>query len=227
MSTNRFAVIVAGGSGQRMGSETPKQFLILNGKPILMHTIELFLSLSQKPGIVLVLPKNQMERWKNLCVEYSFTANLTLTAGGETRFQSVKNGLSLIPLNNSLVAIHDGVRPLVSKQVIEECYATAAQKGIAIPVIKPVESVRLVEGSTSKAFDRNSVLLVQTPQVFKSELIKECYNVPEQPYFTDDASVVESQGYTIHTVEGNRENIKITTPFDLQIAEMLIRSKQI
>jgi len=227
MSIKRYVVIVAGGSGLRMGSDTPKQFLNLNGKPILLHTIERFASIVPMPDIVLVLPKSQMDRWKTLCEEIGFDIKLTLVAGGDTRFQSVKNGLSQIPSDNSLVAIHDGVRPLVTKKVIEECYATAARTGSAIPVIRPVESVRLIEGNTSKAFDRNSVLLVQTPQVFQSKLIKECYNVPDQPSFTDDASVVESQGYAIHTVEGNRENIKITTPFDLQIAELLIRSKSI
>ncbi|HDP76106.1 MAG TPA: 2-C-methyl-D-erythritol 4-phosphate cytidylyltransferase [Bacteroidales bacterium] len=225
MSTNRFAVIVAGGSGQRMGSETPKQFLMLNGKPILMHTIERFASIVPMPDIVLVLPQSQMDHWKNLCEELNFDIKLTLVAGGNTRYQSVKNGLTHIPSDNSLVAIHDGVRPFVSTQVIEQCYATATQKGSAIPVIKPVESVRLVQGNISKAFDRNSVLLVQTPQVFQSKLIKDCYNVPEQPFFTDDASVFESQGFAIHTVEGNRENIKITTPFDLLIAEMFISKK--
>jgi len=225
MSIKRYVVIVAGGSGLRMGSDTPKQFLNLNGKPILMHTIERFASIVPMPDIVLVLLKSQMDRWEMLCEEHDFNITLTLVAGGDTRFQSVKNGLTHIPSDNSLVAIHDGVRPLVSAQVIEQCYATAAQKGCAIPTIKPVESVRLVQGNTSKAFDRNSVLLVQTPQVFQSRLIKECYKVPEQPFFTDDASVFEYQGFEIHTVEGNRENIKITTPFDLIIAEMLIGKK--
>lgn len=225
MSTNRFAVIVAGGSGLRMGSETPKQFLLLSGKPILMHTIEIFTKIIPKPEIVLVLPQSQMELWKNLCDEFRFNVELTLVAGGNTRFRSVKNGLSVIPSDNSLVAIHDGVRPLVSKEVVENCYATADLKGSAIPVLNPVESVRLLQGQTSKAVDRNSVLLVQTPQVFRSKLIKDCYNIHEQPLFTDDASVVEHHGYTIHTVEGNRENIKITTPFDLLLAEILFGKK--
>lgn len=226
MSIKRFVVIVAGGSGLRMGSDIPKQFLNLNGKPILMHTIELFASIIPMPDIVLVLPQNQMERWNKLSFEHNFNIPVTLVAGGDTRFLSVKNGLSKIPFYNSLVAIHDGVRPLVSKQVIEKCYATAAIKGNAVPVIKPVESVRLFDGNTTKSIDRNSVLLVQTPQVFKSELIKKCYDATVQSSFTDDASVVESKGYPICTVEGNKENIKITTPFDLQIAEMLLQGKK-
>lgn len=225
MSISRYVVIVAGGSGLRMGSDIPKQFINLKGKPILMHTIELFAMLEPKATIILVLPQQQMLKWNELCELHSFSYDLTLVPGGATRFQSVKNGLSVVPADESLVAIHDGVRPLVSKRVIENCFEEAALKGCAIPVVRPVESVRLEEGGTSRAYNRNSVLLVQTPQVFKSTLIKECYNAPEQPYFTDDASVVEYRGYPIHTVEGNRENIKITTPFDLLIAETLIGKK--
>ncbi len=222
MGSKRYAVIVAGGSGLRMGSDTPKQFLLINGKPILMHTINAFSALIPNPDIVLVLPHDHMALWKKLCEEYGFNTNLTLVTGGNTRFQSVKNGLSIIPADDSLVAIHDGVRPLVSPQVIENCYATAEQKGNAIPVITPVESVRIVVNNSSKALNRSNILLVQTPQVFRAKQIKECYNTPEQPSFTDDASVVEHHGIEVHTCKGNRENIKITTAFDLLIADMLL-----
>jgi len=226
MGSKRYAVIVAGGSGLRMGSDTPKQFLLINGKPILMHTINAFSALNPNPDIVLVLPHDHILLWKKLCDEYSFSTNLTLVVGGNSRFQSVKNGLSVIPADDSLVAIHDGVRPLVSPQVIENCYATAEQKGNAIPVITPDESVRIVKNNSSKAFNRSNILLVQTPQVFRAKLIKECYNTPEQSSFTDDASVIEYHGIEVHTCNGSKENIKITTPFDLLIADMLLTRKQ-
>ncbi len=187
-----------------------------------MRTIEAFTALTPKPNIVLVLPSPQMSLWKRLCEEHQFNVELKLVAGGNTRFQSVRNGLSQIPADDSLVAIHDGVRPLVSTDVILRCYKLAAEKGNAIPVVKPVESVRIDVEQGSKGFDRDKVLLVQTPQVFSSKLIKECYNIAEQPGFTDDASVAEFCGVTINTTEGNRENIKITTPTDLILAEALL-----
>ncbi|MDI3526831.1 MAG: 2-C-methyl-D-erythritol 4-phosphate cytidylyltransferase [Tenuifilum sp.] len=226
MIPSNHVVIVAGGSGTRMGTDTPKQFLKINGKPILMHTIEKFLFISPQPNIVLVLPQNQIKIWEKLCEEHSFFHNIDIVVGGNTRFQSVKNGLSKIPPNNSLVAIHDGVRPFVSVDVITRCFQTAEIHESAIPVIKPVESVRIIDNGSSKPFDRNNVFLVQTPQVFKSKLIKECYSKPEQNFFTDDASVFEYYGYQVTTLEGNRENIKITTPFDLLIANALINKKQ-
>lgn len=224
--SHHHVIIVAGGSGSRMGSELPKQFLNLRGKPILMRTIEAFFALTPKPAIILVLPASQISLWSKLCEEHQFNVELKVVAGGNTRFQSVRNGLSQIPADDSLVAIHDGVRPLVSAEVIQRCYELAAKKGNAIPVVKPVESVRIDDGQGSKGFDRDKVLLVQTPQVFSSNLIKECYSIAEQPSFTDDASVAEFCGVTIHTTEGNRENIKITTPTDLILAEALLNHIQ-
>jgi len=222
MNMHRYAVIVAGGSGLRMGTDIPKQFIPIKGRPILMHTISKFLLLTNAPRIVVVLPKDQIDTWIKLCEEYSFEVDHTIAIGGETRFQSVRNGLNEIKDINSLVAIHDGVRPLVDISVIENCYRVAEELGNAIPVIKPVESVRMEEGEGSFPVDRNKILLVQTPQVFKTEIIKNCYETSFQPSFTDDASVAELHGIKINLVEGNRENIKITNPLDLKFAESLI-----
>ncbi len=223
MSANRIALIVAGGSGSRMGAEVPKQFLLIQGKPILMHTLNVFASIPTVNEIVLVLPETQIEHWKSLCIKHHFAVNHLVTKGGETRYQSVKNGLTKINNPNALVAIHDGVRPLVSEEVIENCFMAAEKFGNAIPVVKPVESVRIQERDNSFIADRDKVLLVQTPQIFKFSIIKKGYETPYQPSFTDDASVVEFMGEKIHLVEGNRENIKITTPLDLKIAETLMK----
>jgi len=223
MSAKRFALIVAGGSGSRMGAEVPKQFLLIQGMPILMHTLNVFANIPSVNEIVLVLPESQIVQWKSLCIKYHFAVKHTVTKGGETRYQSVKNGLMQISNPNALVAIHDGVRPLVSDEVIENCFLAAEKYGNAIPVIKPVESVRIQEGDNSFIADRDKVLLVQTPQVFKVSIIKKGYETPYQPSFTDDASVVEFMGEKIHVVDGNRENIKITTPLDLRIAETLMK----
>jgi len=223
MSLTKYVVIVAGGSGTRMGAEVPKQFLLIQGKPILMHTLNVFANIPSVNEIVLVLPESQIEHWNSLCIKHHFTVKHTVTKGGETRYQSVKNGLMQISNPDALVAIHDGVRPLISEEVIENCFMAAEKYGNAIPVVKPVESVRIQEGGNSFIADREKVLLVQTPQVFKVSIIKKGYETPYQSSFTDDASVVEFMGEKIHLVEGNRENIKITTPLDLKIAETLMK----
>lgn len=223
MQTKRYAIIVAGGSGVRMGYDIPKQFIELNGKPILMWTIDVFDGLANKPEIIVVLPEAQVEQWDELCKKHSFKVNHKVTIGGKERFYSVKNGLELVDDDNSIVAIHDGVRPLVNSNVIEECYIIAEKLGNAIPVIQPVESVRIVENNSSSAFPRNNVLLVQTPQAFKTNLIKRCYEQPFNTSFTDDASVIEAMGKKIFTVNGNRENIKITTQADLIFANALLK----
>lgn len=222
MGSTRIAIIVAGGTGTRMGADIPKQFLLLHGEPILMHTLRIFEKISSNPRIILVLPDNQIATWKDLCTHSHFNIKHEIVRGGETRFESVKNGLALIE-NDGLVAIHDGVRPLVSIEVVERCFKDAELFGSTIPVIKPVESVRLSNESTTYPIDRDSVYLVQTPQVFKASTIKRCYQTPWQSAFTDDASVAEFCGEKIHLVEGNRENIKITTPLDLSIAEVLLK----
>ncbi|MGD9977393.1 MAG: 2-C-methyl-D-erythritol 4-phosphate cytidylyltransferase [Bacteroidales bacterium] len=228
MDVKRYVIIVAGGSGIRMGIGTPKQFVELEQKPILMHTISVFAGLSNLPEIIVALPEVHIERWKELCQQHRFAARHKIVAGGNERFYSVKNGLNLVDDLNSVVAIHDGVRPLVSVAVVETCYRVAGQKGNAVPAIRPVESVR-IEGNNgySTSFPRHNVLLVQTPQVFRANLIKRCYDVPYNPNFTDDASVVEASGERIFTVEGNPENIKITTQSDLLTAGILLRNKNL
>lgn len=223
MSRPRIAIVVAGGSGTRMGAEIPKQFLLLRGEPILMHTLKVFHGIGSIFEIILVLPESQITVWKDLCVKYKFDIKHRVVAGGETRFQSVLNGLELVKDPEALVAIHDGVRPLVSIETIERCFAEAEKHGNATPAIKPVETIRYLDEKGSYPLDRNRVMLIQTPQVFKASIIKKSYQTPWQPSFTDDASVAEFSGERINLVEGNRENIKITTPQDLLVAEALMR----
>lgn len=220
----KYALIVAGGGGNRMGSKIPKQFLEIAGKPVLIHTIEAFQQYDQNIDIILVLPKDQQAYWNELADRYHLNTRHTLVDGGETRFQSVKNGLGHISAKG-LVAIHDGVRPLVSKDTINRCFDKAKNTGNAIPVLPITESVRSVVGTYSRAIDRSNLRLVQTPQVFDTQIIKEAYLQDYQPAFTDDASVIEKIGHEIHTVEGNPENIKITTPLDLKMAELFFREE--
>jgi 2-C-methyl-D-erythritol 4-phosphate cytidylyltransferase len=211
-------VIVAGGSGTRMRSDIPKQFLLLRGKPILMHTIERFYNFCNDIKIVVVLPNDEIERWQHLCSEYHFTIQHDVIQGGETRYHSVKNGLALVD-NDCIVGIHDGVRPLVSTLVIEKCYNEAASGKAIIPVIPAVDSLRMVTATGNTAIDRSTIRLVQTPQVFPSNMLMDAYKQGYTPTFTDDASVVESFGLAITLVDGNIENIKITNPIDLTIAD--------
>ena len=214
-------IIVAGGKGLRMQTETPKQFIELQGKPILMHTMNVFFKYDNNISIILVLPADQIDYWKQLCEQHHFSISHTIVEGGETRFHSVRNGLKFAQ-DNSLIAIHDGVRPLVSVETIERCFDAATQYRNAVPVVDLVDSVRMVKGSESEIVDRNKLRLVQTPQVFDSQLLLKAYEQEFNPLFTDDASVVETLGTKINLVEGNRENIKITTPIDIAVAEHLI-----
>jgi 2-C-methyl-D-erythritol 4-phosphate cytidylyltransferase len=216
-----YAIIVAGGTGRRMGAEIPKQFLELGGRPLLMHTIERFREYDSSTEIITVLPEDQIRHWIELQEKYSFNVPQTLVKGGSTRFQSVKNGLEFVE-TPGLVAIHDGVRPFVSPDTIKRCFETAARLGNAIPAIPPSDSLRLVTGDSSSALDRQHVRLIQTPQVFKTGIIKEAYNQDYRPEFTDDAVVVEGTGAQINLVEGNRENIKITNPEDLLISNAFL-----
>lgn len=207
----------------RMGSDIPKQFLPIGGKPVLMRTIERFREYSPTLRIILVLPKAQQDYWQQLCKEYDFKVEYQLADGGETRFHSVQHGLNLIPDDaEGVVGVHDGVRPFPSIDVICNCYETAREKKAVIPVIPVVETVRHLKGETSETVPRNDYRLVQTPQTFDIQLLKAANRQPYNDGFTDDASVVESYGHAITLVEGNRENIKITTPYDLKIAEVLI-----
>lgn len=204
-----------------MGSELPKQFLCIGGKPILMHTLESFHRFDEAMQLILVLPRDHQPLWHTLCEKHAFSLPYLLADGGETRFHSVKNGLALIT-GEGVVAIHDGVRPFVSSEALHRCFTTAATHHAVLPVIPIVDTVRELTVEGSRTVDRNAYKLVQTPQVFDVTLLKTAYEQPFTPFFTDDASVVEALGRTITLVEGNRENIKITTPFDLKIAEALL-----
>jgi 2-C-methyl-D-erythritol 4-phosphate cytidylyltransferase len=218
-----YIIIVAGGKGLRMGSDIPKQFLPIGGKPILMRTLERFRDYSEKLQIILVLPIAQQDYWRQLCEQYHFEVKYQLANGGQTRFHSVQNGLALIPDDvEGVVGVHDGVRPFPSVEVIRNCYEAARTAKAVIPVIPVVETVRHIEGEGSVTVPRGDYRLVQTPQTFDIQLLKAANRQPYNDGFTDDASVVESFGHQITLVEGNRENIKITTPYDMKIAEVLI-----
>ena len=218
-----YIIIVAGGKGLRMGSDIPKQFLPIGGKPVLMRTLERFREYSPTMQIILVLPQAQQDYWHKLCKDYDFKVEYVLANGGETRFHSVQNGLAKIPDDaEGVVGVHDGVRPFPSIDVIRNCYETARTAKAVIPVIPVVETVRHLQGNTSETVPRNDYRLVQTPQTFDIQLLKAANKQPYNDGFTDDASVVEAFGFNITLVEGNRENIKITTPYDLKIAEVLI-----
>lgn len=220
---NNYVIVVAGGSGTRMKSVVPKQFLELAGKPILMHTLERFVMFDPAIKVILVLPEAHQSTWKELCVLHAFTLKHSVVNGGETRFHSVKNGLNSIS-GGGIVAVHDGVRPLVSIATIARCFDETKKKGNAIPCIPVHETVRQIEGDGSKLVDRSALRLVQTPQVFKVHQLQQAYNQEYQSFFTDDASVLENKGEKIHLVEGNRENIKITEPADLILAKSVIEA---
>ena len=216
-----YVIIVAGGKGLRMGGDVPKQFLPIAGIPVLMRTMMRFHEYSPALQIILVLPRNQQDYWRDLCRQHQFRIPYQLADGGRTRFHSVQNGLALIPdAEQGVVGVHDGVRPFVSVDVIRRCYDMAREVGAVIPVIPVVETLRHLP--TRKNVLRSDYCLVQTPQVFDIALLKAANGQPYSQAFTDDASVVESWGQQVQTVEGNRENIKITTPFDLCVAAALI-----
>ena len=220
--SRKSVIIVAGGSGQRMGGPIPKQFLTLGSEPILMRTIERFYQFDNQINIILVLPQNQIDFWQKLCAEYSFGVPHTQVVGGATRFESVRNGLAHVA-GDGVVGVHDGVRPLVSLETIRRCFSEAETYGTAVPVVVATESVRLVDtDGTNHAVERASVRLVQTPQVFNCQILRSAYYLAYCDSFTDDASVVEAAGFDIHLTEGNRENVKITTPDDLVCAESLL-----
>lgn len=225
----KFAIIVAGGSGKRMATQVPKQFLLLNDKPLLMHTLEAFHAYDASLQLVLVLPEAQMDYWLDLCEQYHFDLPHTVAFGGKERYDSVKNGLLMVQQmrgpqpEKALVAVHDAVRPFVSASLLERCYAKAAESLAVIPVLSLVDSLRrLLPGGGSQAEDRSAFCHVQTPQIFDADALWEAYKKPYQADFTDDASVMEAAGYQIALVEGHRENIKITTPEDLAMAAIIL-----
>ena len=215
-------IIVAGGKGLRMESDIPKQFLPVGGKPILMHTIEAFHTADRTLRIILVLPSDQQNYWESLCLQYDFLIEHTIVNGGDTRFMSVRNALEIVPCDG-IVAVHDGVRPFVASEVIKRCFDEAQIHRAVVPVVDIAESIRQISPGGSTARCRDQYKLVQTPQVFDSTLLHEAYKQPFCSSFTDDASVVESLGEKIFLTKGNRENIKITTSFDLLIANALLK----
>lgn len=220
----RYVIIVAGGKGLRMGGDIPKQFLPIGGRPVLMRTIEAFRQALPDIRVVLVLPESQQDYWRELCRQHHFEEAYTLANGGETRFHSVRNGLAKITEGEeALVGVHDGVRPFVSTETICRLYDEAERQGAVIPVTPCVETVRQVlpDGS-SRTVPRDEYRLVQTPQTFRLSILRRAYEQPFTPFFTDDASVVEALGEPVALVEGNRENIKITTPADLRFVEGLL-----
>ena len=215
-------LVVAAGSGSRIGGDIPKQYLPLKGRPIIIHTLEKFRQFDPRINIIVVIAREHQDLWEEIALPYEIAGDLQLALGGATRFDSVKNGLDLLH-GESLVGIHDAVRPLVAQDTLTRCYDAAERTGSGIPVLDMEDSVRILEGQGgSLPMDRSRLKRVQTPQVFRSEQIKEAYRQAFNPGFTDDASVYETCFSKLSLVEGNRENMKITTPVDLKLAEMLM-----
>jgi len=225
MNSNEYALVVAGGKGTRISSKTPKQFLELNGLPVLMHTLLAFYRYSEDITVILVLPEDDLQTWQSLCLRYKFTKPVILQKGGESRFQSVRNGLEKIE-NEGLVAIHDGVRPLVSENIIATSFRLASVHQSAIAAMPLKESIRMMDHDKTRAVDRSKYRLIQTPQTFSVSLIKKAYEMLEDLSLTDDASVAENSGHVISLFEGSYENIKITTTEDLIIADALLKARQ-
>jgi 2-C-methyl-D-erythritol 4-phosphate cytidylyltransferase len=219
----RSVIIVAAGSGTRMNPDIPKQFLLLNGIPLLMHSVHAFLRFDPSIQIIIALPRSYKSLWETLCIKHDFHPEHEVIAGGETRVQSVKNALTLVR-HTGCTAIHDGVRPLVSDETIQKAFFEAELFGNAVPVIPVNESVRMMEGASNQPVSRDTLYIVQTPQVFKTVLIKKAYSLIGSDDFTDDATILETSGEKIHLVAGNRENIKITWPVDLLVAEALLKA---
>lgn len=217
----KYVLLTAGGFGTRMKSGLPKQFIEIAGKPLLLHTFEAFIRCSPDFMFVLVLPESHVEVWKQICQKHKFGHPHQIAYSGPARFHSVKSGLKLVP-NDSLVAIHDAVRPLVSANTIEQVFYYAEKFGNAIPVVPTTESLRITDYAFSQPLAREKVRIVQTPQCFRANLIKKAYNRNYQEEFTDDASLLQADGHRIYLTEGNPENIKITTPTDLKIAAALL-----
>jgi len=224
LTSKYYAIIVAGGSGTRMHSAVRKQFLLLNGLPVLMHTIGAFQSCKAQPQIIVVLHPDSHDYWNKLCTEHNFTIPHQLVSGGETRFHSVKNGLGSVDDETAIVAVHDAVRPLVTKDIIDESFECAEQYGNAIVAIKSRDSVRQIKDNRSQSLNRDEIYLIQTPQTFQAEQLKKAYLQPYNEKFTDDASVVEQTGVNINLISGSYQNIKITFPEDIAIAEFLLRN---
>ena len=218
---NKYAIVVAGGSGTRMGGGLPKQFILLKDKPVLYYTLKIFLESYDDLQIILVLPVEYTNMGQEIIDAYFDKDRIRITAGGDTRFQSVKNGLALVE-QEAIIFVHDGVRCLLSKELIHRCYAKAVETGTAIPAIVSKDSIRLLTEKGNEAYDRNKVMLIQTPQTFHSKILLPAFQIEYKDKFTDEATVVEAYGMKVLLVEGEENNIKITRPVDLLIAEKLI-----
>lgn len=223
---NKYAIIVAGGSGTRMGGTLPKQFILLKDKPVLYYTLKAFLEAYDDIQIVLVLPVDYTDMGQEIIDAYFDKDKIKITAGGDTRFQSVKNGLALVEAE-SVIFVHDGVRCLVTKELIQRCYTQAVETGTAIPAIISKDSVRILREESNEAFDRNRVMLIQTPQTFHSKILLPAFKIDYKDKFTDEATVVEAYGMKVSLVEGEETNIKITKPFDLLMAEQVLKELEI
>ncbi len=218
----KYAVIVAGGSGKRMGAEMPKQFLLLNEKPLVQYTLQSFLQAFDDMHIILVLPIEHLAKGMEIIKSMNAEERIQIIAGGETRFQSVKNGLSYI-MHPSIVFVHDGARCLVSQKLIQNCYEQAVEKGSAIPAVAATDSIRIDEGSSHFTVDRSKVRIIQTPQTFQSEILAKAFKQEYNSSFTDEAAVAEAAGYKVFLIQGDYNNLKITRPIDLYIAEKLLQ----
>ena len=222
----KYAVIVAGGSGLRMGTAVPKQFLPLRGKPVLWHSLNTFLEAWPELEIILVLPQDHLRTGSTIIATTTNPARITITVGGETRFHSVKNGLTCIN-EPSIVFVHDAVRCLITTDLIHRCYDAALEKGNAIPAIQPIDTLRIETANGNHLLDRQQVRIIQTPQTFYSDIIKKAFDQPYDPSFTDEASVVEKLGIPIQLIEGEASNIKITRPLDILLAEKILEEKHL
>ena len=220
----KYAVVVAGGSGQRMGSSIPKQFLLLQGKPLLWYTLNTFLTSFEDIEIILVVPETVIPEADALVEDLQAKTRITITKGGATRFHSVQNGLTLVT-EPSIVFVHDGVRCLITKELIQRCYQQAVDKGSAIPAISATDSIRIVDGNSHSVADRNNVRIIQTPQTFQSVILLKAFNTDQKDSFTDEATVVEASGEPVFLIEGEYENIKITRPADLLVAERILAER--
>ena len=220
----KFAIIVAAGSGTRMGGTVPKQFILVNSKPVLYYTLQTFLNAFADLQIILVLPVDYTDMGQEIIDAYFDKERIRITAGGDTRFQSVKNGLQLVE-DDSIIFVHDGVRCLLTADLIHRCYASAVETGTAIPVTSSKDSVRIVHEEGNDAIDRNKVMLVQTPQTFHSKILLPAFKIDYKEKFTDEATVVEAYGLKVTLVEGEENNIKITKPMDLLVAEKIINER--
>ena len=222
----KYAIIVAGGSGTRMGGHLPKQFMLLRDKPVLYYTLKTFIESFEDLQVILVLPMDYTDMGQEIIDAFFDKDRIRITAGGDTRFQSVKNGLALVE-EESVVFVHDGVRCLLTKELIHRCYAMAAETGTAIPAIPSKDSIRLITDEGNAAFDRNRVMLIQTPQTFHSKIIVPAFQIDYKDKFTDEATVAEAYGMKVSLVEGEETNIKITRPVDLLLAEQILAEREV